>query len=213
MAVRDVSLQARGGEFIGLSGPSGSGKSTLLNIIGLTEPPSSGSLHLCGVAIDFTNESLLAQYRRERFGFVFQYFNLLDSLSALENVAVALLLIGKPWSESRKLATARLEALGLGARVGHFPHQLSGGEMQRVAVARATVHAPAIVIADEPTGNLDSASGELVISLLEELASSGTTVFMASHSAPALSRCTTVLQIKDGVLKIKDRTLLPTESS
>jgi putative ABC transport system ATP-binding protein len=189
---------------VALCGPSGSGKSTLLNIAGLTLAPSVGDLYLGSTRVDFDNEAACTAMRRVRIGFVFQNFNLLPYLSAEENVAISLLMNGVPWSKARKEAASVLTQVGLGHRLGHRSHNLSGGEMQRVAVARALVHAPALILADEPTGNLDSAAGEAVLDLLRAAANGGTAVLMATHSERAAQRCDRVLRLNDGALVTGD---------
>jgi putative ABC transport system ATP-binding protein len=200
-ALRSVSLSLQAGEFVGLSGPSGSGKSTLLNIIGLTDVPTDGRVIFSGDVVDFSHESAILELRRSRVGYIFQYFNLISSLTALENVALMLLLNGSSLRRARARAADALAHLGLGKRLHHLPQQLSGGEMQRVAICRATIHEPALILADEPTGNLDSQSGRVVLDSLNELVESGKTVLMASHNPEALSNCGRVIRLLDGALQ------------
>jgi putative ABC transport system ATP-binding protein len=200
VALQDVSLELRGGEFVALCGPSGSGKSSLLNIAGLTEAPSEGEVFLAGERAPFSNEEALTAMRKKSIGFVFQYFNLLSSLSALENVATTLLLNEVPWNEARRQALELLGRVGLSARAHHFPEELSGGEMQRVALARAIAHRPKLLLADEPTGNLDSVTGDGVLSLLQEVAKEGTAILMVTHSDRAASHCDRRLNLLDGKL-------------
>ncbi len=183
-----------------LCGPSGSGKSSLLNIAGLTEAPSEGEVFLAGERAPFSNEEALTAMRKKSIGFVFQYFNLLSSLSALENVATTLLLNEVPWNEARRQALELLGRVGLSARAHHFPEELSGGEMQRVALARAIAHRPKLLLADEPTGNLDSVTGDGVLSLLQEVAKEGTAILMVTHSDRAASHCDRRLNLLDGKL-------------
>lgn len=197
-ALEGVSIRLVAGEMLGVSGPSGCGKSTLLNLIGLCDRPTSGSVEIAGEAVDFANESRLAVLRRSRLGYVFQYFNLLPTLSALENVALSLMLNGAGYDDARARSEAALRGIGLGDRLAHMPGELSGGQMQRVAVARALVHEPKLVLADEPTGNLDSAAGEEVLGLLREAADRGTAVVLVSHNGAALARCDRVVELRDG---------------
>lgn len=196
-AVNGVSLQVRKGEFVGLSGPSGCGKSTLLNIIGLVDTPTKGSVRICGEAIRYDDEAQLVGLRREKIGYIFQQFNLIPTMTALENVMVPLVLNGRA-SNAKQEALLLLEKVGIGSKISAYPSELSGGEMQRVACARAVIHTPDFVIADEPTGNLDSHSGESVLELLRELARSGTAIIMATHSDSALAYCTRTLKMRDG---------------
>lgn len=197
-ALDGVSARFEPGEFVAITGPSGSGKSSLLNIIGLTDRPTRGTMHLAGIAVNFDAESTLVTLRRSVVGYIFQSFNLITALSARENVAVSLLLLG--WNYDRALAAAdeALDTLGLAHRRNHLPNELSGGEMQRVAIARAVVHKPRVIIADEPTGNLDSANGEEVLRILAGLARTGATVVMATHSAAALAVCERSVTLRDG---------------
>lgn len=197
-ALDDVSFSLAPGDFVAITGRSGSGKSTLLNIIGLADRPDSGTLDLGSGPIDFSAEEVLTLRRRTDVGYVFQAFNLLAALSAAENVALSLILTGSPYDDALTRARAALSRVGLAARVDHFPHELSGGEMQRVAICRATVHSPRIVVADEPTGNLDSETGTAILQIFRELARAGTTVVMATHSADAVAACDRVLELKDG---------------
>lgn len=199
-AVRGVSVRLRAGEFVALSGPSGCGKSTLLNILGLVESPSSGILRLDGEEISSVSPRVLRDLRREKVGYVFQAFNLLSTLTALENVMVPLILTTGDRAQSEARATQLLGDLGMEHRAHALPATLSGGEAQRVAIARAVAHRPRYVLADEPTGNLDSAAGERVLTLLRAIADSGTTVLMATHSADALRYCSRTLRMRDGEL-------------
>jgi putative ABC transport system ATP-binding protein len=199
-AVREISFQLIPGEFAALVGPSGCGKSTLLNIIGLADAPTSGSLRIAGPAIDFSSEGQLTLHRRKHLGYVFQHFNLLPTLSALENVMLPLLLLGVSASVAAVTAKEVLKRVGLAGRENALPLTLSGGEMQRVAVARAVVHQPTLIVADEPTGNLDSVAGGMVLQLLADVASTGTAVLMATHSDAAVQRCSRVIRLQDGVM-------------
>jgi putative ABC transport system ATP-binding protein len=197
-ALDDVSLSIAPGEFVAITGRSGSGKSTLLNILGLADRPDTGTIDLGDGVIDFSVETELTKRRRRDIGYVFQSFNLLAALSAAENVALSLILTGVGYTEALRRARKALDRFGLEGRAEHLPHELSGGEMQRVAICRATVHAPRIVIADEPTGNLDTDNGSIVLGLLRSLAAAGTTIVMATHSAEAVAACDRVIALKDG---------------
>ncbi|MBN8549466.1 MAG: ABC transporter ATP-binding protein [Deltaproteobacteria bacterium] len=200
-ALREVSCDIKAGEFVGLAGPSGSGKSTLLNVLGLTDAPSSGSLSLQGEPVDFSKEAALRELRRTKIGYVFQYFNLVPSLTATENVAISLLLNGCSYRAAAAQARELLAKVGLEARALHLPQQLSGGEMQRVAFCRAIIHKPRLLLADEPTGNLDSHTGDAILDLIAEAALGGAGVIMASHNEQALKRCSRVMRMRDGALR------------
>jgi putative ABC transport system ATP-binding protein len=199
-ALRDVSLNLEQGEFVALCGPSGSGKSSLLNIAGLTDVPSAGEVFIAGERAPTAHAEALTQLRKKQIGFVFQYFNLLSSLSALENIATTLLLNDVPWRDARLKALDLLERLGLRDRADHLPEELSGGEMQRVALGRAIAHQPKLLLADEPTGNLDSVTGDSVLTLLCDIAKQGTAVLMVTHSERAAARCDRALHLLDGKL-------------
>jgi putative ABC transport system ATP-binding protein len=195
-ALRGVSLSVAPGEFLAITGPSGSGKSTLLHVIGGLDRPDSGEVVLEGRPLSTLADEELALVRRRRIGFVLQFFNLMPTLSAEENAAFPLLLDGVP--DALERARARLEAVGLGERAGHRPSQLSGGEQQRVALARALVTEPAIVLADEPTGNLDSLTGEDILTLLRATADAGQTIIMVTHDARAAAFADRVVRLVDG---------------
>ncbi len=200
-ALRGVSLQVGRGESVALAGPSGCGKSTLLNIVGGIDVPTSGDVVVDGQALSRLSDRALSLYRRERVGFVHQLFNLLPTLTAVENVALPLLLKGAGGGEARAQARRQLEAVGMGHREGHWPHQLSGGEQQRVAIARAIVHEPPIILADEPTGNLDSKAGADVLDLLNWLVlAQGRTLLLATHSREAAGRAQRVVALRDGAV-------------
>ena len=204
-AVRDVSLTLESGAFAALMGPSGCGKSTLLHLGGAMDLPSAGRVRIEGREINQLTEEGLTALRRERLGFVFQFFNLLPTLTVQENVELPLLLAGRRGEEGATRARALLEQVQLGHRLGHYPAQLSGGEMQRAAIARAIIHQPALLIADEPTGNLDSVNGENVLSILQRLnRESGLTILLATHSEEIAATAHRVLRMKDGRM-VEDR--------
>jgi len=196
-ALDGVSLEASQGEFIALMGRSGCGKSTLLNLAGAMDFPSSGRVLIDGVSTSALKDAALTQLRREKVGFIFQSFQLLHTLTVFENIELPLLLAGK--SNARAAATERLswvELDGLGER---YPHQLSGGQMQRVAIARALIHSPSILLADEPTGNLDTVTGNIILMLLQRLTrEQNTATLMATHSAEAASLASRVVHLRDG---------------
>jgi putative ABC transport system ATP-binding protein len=199
-ALDDVSLEVKPGEFLAIMGPSGCGKSTLLNILGLIDSPTSGSYWFRGEDIARCSEEELTLRRRAGVGFVFQSFNLIDDLNVTENVEVALLYVGVPRAERRERVAAALERVDLAHRARHMPKQLSGGQQQRVAVARALVANPKLILADEPTGNLDTANGEAVMEMLTRIMNSGTTIVMVTHSEEHAKRAHRVVNMLDGRL-------------
>jgi putative ABC transport system ATP-binding protein len=206
-AVRGVSLTLQTGEFVALVGPSGCGKSTLLHLCGAMDRPTAGQLWIDGKASAQLNDDQLTKLRRERLGFVFQFFNLLPTLNVQENIALPLQLAGTKANVAEKKAEDLASRIGLGHRLRHFPQQLSGGEMQRAAIARAILHEPALLIADEPTGNLDSENGARILALLEELNREfGLTILLATHSAEVAAAAQRVIHMRDGVIeKVVDR--------
>ena len=199
-ALRDINLNISAGEYISIMGPSGSGKSTLLNMIGLLDRPSEGNYQLDGQDVTTLSDEQLAHTRREKIGFVFQFFHLIPRLTAAQNIALPLVLAGvdeKSRDEKVKLA---LEQMGIADRAHHRPDQLSGGQRQRVAIARATVIGPAVLLADEPTGNLDSASGIEVVKILEQLNANGLTLIVVTHDESLGSRAKRRLHMVDGAI-------------
>lgn len=197
-ALDDISLEVRPGEFLAIMGPSGCGKSTLLNVLGLIDSPTSGTYWFFGDDVARCSEKELTLLRRARVGFVFQSFNLIDDLNVAENVEVALLYLDVPRTERRERVMEALTRVDLAHRARHMPKQLSGGQQQRVAVARALVARPKVLMADEPTGNLDTANGDAVLAMLVAIARAGTTIVMVTHSAEHAKRADRVVHMLDG---------------
>jgi putative ABC transport system ATP-binding protein len=197
-ALDGVSLDVRSGEFVAIVGPSGSGKSTIMNILGCLDRPTTGTYELAGTPVAGLDDDGLARLRSRTIGFVFQSYNLLPRTSALENVATPLLYQGVPKRERLARAAAALERLGLADRLGHEPTELSGGQQQRVAVARALVTEPALILADEPTGNLDSRSGADVMRLLQELHAAGRTIVLITHDPQVAEAADRQVHLRDG---------------
>ena len=198
--LKDICLEVDKGEYLAIMGPSGSGKTTLMNLIGCLDVPTSGSYLLGGRDVTTCNNKQLAEVRNKELGFVFQSFNLLPKLTALENVALPLLYGGVKKAERLERARAALETVGLSDRVDHRPDQLSGGQCQRVAIARAIVGKPKLLLADEPTGALDSASGAAVMELFRQLHESGSTIIMITHDRSIAKHAAKLMTIRDGVL-------------
>lgn len=200
LALNDVSLHVRKGEFICIMGPSGCGKSTLLNIIGLLDRPASGTVRVDGVEMKSYRDKEVASLRNRSFGFIFQSFHLINDLRVIDNVELPLLYRDGSSAQRRKLAQEALEKVGLGARLDHYPNQLSGGQQQRVAIARAMVGKPQILLADEPTGNLDSKMGAEIMDLLLQLNAEGTTLVMVTHDEREARRAHRTVRVFDGQL-------------
>ncbi|MGO8675194.1 MAG: ABC transporter ATP-binding protein [Limisphaerales bacterium] len=214
-AVRGVNLDVHRGEFVAIMGASGSGKSTLMNILGCLDRPTAGSYLLDGVAVDSLNRKQLAALRNRKLGFVFQSFNLLARTSSLENVELPMFYTHPliPLHERRRRAVQALENVGLGGRLGHHPSQLSGGQQQRIAIARALVNRPELVLADEPTGNLDTRTSIEIMGLFQELNDSGITIVMVTHELDIAAYCKRIVVMRDGQMitdtRIENRHLAP----
>lgn len=198
--LKDIDLEVEEGEFLAIMGPSGSGKSTLMNIIGLLDRSSSGNYWLEGEEVSQLSEKKLAQVRNDQIGFVFQQFFLLSKLNALQNVELPLIYAGVPSSKRKKLAKQYLEKVELSERMDHLPSELSGGQKQRVAIARALVNTPAIILADEPTGALDTKTGQQIMNLLTELNSEGKTIIMVTHEPEIAAYAKRTIVLRDGVI-------------
>lgn len=198
-ALDSVSLEIERGEFVAITGASGSGKSTLLNLLGGLDHPTSGEVIVDGIHLEKADDKTLTEYRRRKLGIVFQFFNLLPSMTVVENVELPLLLRGDAAGGVRREAMVMLKGVGMDHRAGHFPHQLSGGEMQRAAIARALVHGPSLLLADEPTGNLDSINASQVLEVIAKIASLRTsTVIMVTHSDSVAALADRRIRMKDG---------------
>ena len=200
-ALRGVSIEINDNEYIAIMGPSGSGKSTLMNILGCLDTPTSGSYYFVGEAVSEMNDNQLAEIRNREIGFVFQTFNLLPRASALHNVELPLIYNGTPASRRKSLAKDSLERVGLGDRMDHKPNELSGGQRQRVAIARALVNSPKIILADEPTGNLDTRTGEEIMEIFEDLHESGNTVILVTHEEYIAEHTNRIVRLRDGVIE------------
>jgi putative ABC transport system ATP-binding protein len=206
LALNEVSLEIGDGEFVAIMGPSGCGKSTLLNVVGLLDSPTSGVYDFFGEDVARYPEKRLTELRRDKIGFVFQSFNLIDDLTAAENVEVALIYRSVHGAERKRRVAEALDRVGIAHRAGHRPQQLSGGQQQRVAVARALVSRPKLILADEPTGNLDTANGEAVMAMLAQAASEGVTVVMVTHSLAHAAEAQRTIKLLDG--RVVSETLL-----
>ena len=204
-ALKGIDLTVRRGEFVAIVGPSGSGKSTLMNLIGCLDTPSKGNYLLNGKEVSQMNDNELARIRNEEIGFVFQTFNLLPRATALHNVELPLVYAGVPSQERKRRATEALERVQLGDRATHRPNELSGGQRQRVAIARALVNSPAILLADEPTGNLDSGTSAEIMRVFESLATEGQTVIMVTHEADIAAHAGRIVVLRDGRISSDER--------
>jgi putative ABC transport system ATP-binding protein len=200
-ALRGVTLQIRKNEYVAIMGPSGSGKSTLMNIIGCLDTPTSGLYEFVGVNVSEMNDNQLAKIRNKEIGFVFQTFNLLARSNSLHNVELPLIYAGVPSADRRRLAKEALDHVGLGDRAHHKPNELSGGQRQRVAVARALVNKPSILLADEPTGNLDTKTGDEIMLLFEELHRQGNTIILVTHEESIAEHSNRIIRIRDGMIE------------
>jgi len=199
-AIRGISLRIRAGDFVSITGPSGSGKSTLMHIIGCLDRPTSGKFFLDGKEVGKLNDNELAEVRNKKIGFVFQQFNLLSRSTTLRNIELPLIYAGVKMGERIKRAKAALEKVGLSHRLYHRPNELSGGERQRVAIARALVNNPSLILADEPTGNLDSKAGQGIIEIFQKLHSEGHTLIVVTHERYVAGYSERIIHIKDGLL-------------
>ena len=200
-ALRCACITVRKGELLAIMGPSGSGKSTLLALIGTLEKATDGKIILDGTDLTSVPEKLLPRVRREKIGFIFQHYNLIPTLSALENVELAMRFSRVPKTERKERAKALLEELGLGDRLSHKPSELSGGEQQRVSIARALANKPAVILADEPTGEVDSKTRDSIVRVFKELSGKGQTILVVTHDSEVAKECSRVLRITDGVIK------------
>ena len=200
-AIRDISVKIEANEYLAIMGPSGSGKSTLMNIIGCLDTPSSGSYKFTGELVSDMNDDQLAEIRNREIGFVFQTFNLLPRANAIHNVELPLIYNGTPAAKRKKIAEEALSRVGLGDRMHHRPNELSGGQRQRVAIARALVNSPSIILADEPTGNLDTRTGDEIMEIFEELHDAGNTIVLVTHEEYIAEHSNRIVRLRDGLVE------------
>jgi putative ABC transport system ATP-binding protein len=211
-ALRDVSLEIQRGEYVAIMGPSGSGKSTMMNLIGCLDTATSGRYELNGTNVSDMDDNQLAEIRNREIGFVFQTFNLLSRSNALHNVELPLIYAGVPAEERRQVALDALTQVGLADRIHHKPNELSGGQRQRVAVARALVNKPSILLADEPTGNLDSKTGAEIMALFEELSRKGNTIILVTHEEDIARQSRRIIRLRDGLIASNEKQVEGRES-
>jgi len=200
-ALRGVQVNIQTNEYVAIMGPSGSGKSTLMNILGCLDTPTDGTYHFGGEDVSRMNDDQLATIRNKKIGFVFQTFNLLPRASALHNVELPLIYSGVPSANRKQLAKEALERVGLGDRVNHKPNELSGGQRQRVAIARALINTPSIILADEPTGNLDTKTGEEIMEIFQELFQQGNTIILVTHEEYIAEHANRIIRLRDGLIE------------
>jgi putative ABC transport system ATP-binding protein len=206
-ALNDVSFDVEKGEFLSIVGPSGSGKSTLLSMIGLLDKPTSGSVFIDDKEITKAKESEVPKLRREKIGFVFQHFNLIPTLTAFENVDIAMRFARKPKNERKKMAVELLTHMGLADRMKHKPSELSGGEQQRTAIARALSNHPAIILADEPTGEVDTKTRDMIVNLLKKLSEEGHTILVVTHDTAVAQRTGRIITMRDGMIESDNKVI------